>query len=490
MIITAKIYSCYQLTYSRIYRDIINRLYPNHPVGDIDLVVDDISDGGTRSIQSQRSMKDYVTRTVRIYEDGKLVHIVGISNTSYDLDKQHEKELDPTKKYKLGTNAYHANTYLKQGIAAIFNYYFSEKENGVKLSFYLLDLDQTYPHNLFNILSYRELQTIGFKVLNIDEIDFTNYNNTGCKLSNAANIAFPSFTKYMNDIALISNKNSGNIPSFLQCKEHLIQGENGELSYYIDKYIYTFKALSAQGYDSLMRLWCMKVLADKEHTDIEFKLGRQYFNYDAKEKSISSKLTGPILETFKKAGIDIQYVTNDEFMYELSLAENSYLKAKAKNEPRNQNLFRNNIRKKGVPTACVVCGNDNPSLLKAAHLWEVSSIKKATDKDINNFININDLSELIDDKSIHKNELFFKKYCLTNSGHNGVWLCANHHDLFDGNYYFFESEMGTIVLRFKDEQQATNFMLNTVEDCRIPKEIFTKATKAFNAQRNITFGNP
>lgn len=489
MTITVKIYSCYQLTYSRIYRDIVNRLYPDYPENDVNLVIDDISGGGARSIQSQRSLKKYVTRTVRIFEDDKLVHIVGVSNTSYDLDKQYEKELDQTKKYKLGTNAYHANTYLKQGIAAIFNYYFEEKKNGVKLSFYLLDTEQTYPHNLFNILSYRELQTIGFRVLNIDKIDFTNYNKAGCKLSGIANIAFPSFTKYMNDIALISNKNSGNIPSFLQCKEHLVEGVNGEEAYFIDKYIYTFKALSAQGYDSLMRLWCMKVLADRESTAIEFKLGRQYFNYDSNEKSVSSTLTGPIRKTLENAGINIRFVTDDEFMFELGLAENTYQRAKSKNDPRNQNLFRNNLRKKGIPTACIVCGKDNPSFLIAAHLWEVSSIKNATNKTINDFLKINDLYGLIDATNTHKNEMFFKKYCLTNSGHNGVWLCANHHALFDGNCYYFESKTGTIVLRFEDEQQATNFMLDTVEDCRITDEIFTKATKAFNAQRNITFGN-
>ena len=141
---------------------------------------------------------------------------------------------------------------------------------------------------MFNVLSYRELQTIGFKILNIDQIDFSNYTSAGCVLNAESNIGFSSFNKYMNDIALISKKNPGNLPSYIQCREHLVCSEDGSESYYTDKYVYTFKALSAQGYDSLFRMRCMKVLADREGTAIEFRLGRQYFYYDAEELSATT----------------------------------------------------------------------------------------------------------------------------------------------------------------------------------------------------------
>ena len=151
MEIKVKIYSCYELTYSRVYKDIVSRLYPNCDLDDVVLEVEDISNAGNRTIQSQRSLPQYVARTVRVFEDDKLKHIVGMSNTNFDLDKKREKELDPSKKYVYGRKDYHANTYLKQGSPDIFNYYFSEKDNGVSLSFYLLDINETYPHNLFNI---------------------------------------------------------------------------------------------------------------------------------------------------------------------------------------------------------------------------------------------------------------------------------------------------------------------------------------------------
>ena len=489
MEIKVKIYSCYQLTYRGIYKDVVSRLYPNYDLEKIVLEVEDISDGGKRTIQSQRSLSQYVTRTLRIYENERLVQIVGVSNTIYDLDKKREKELDPSKKYVFGQGDYHGNSYLKQGSPKIFNYYFSVKGKGVQLSFYLLDLNTSIPHNLFNILSYRELQTMGFRILNIDQVDFSKYEEIGCRLTSKSNIAFSSFNKYMNDIAIISKKNRGNLPSFLQCEEHLVVKEGLQEAYYIDKYIYTFKALSAQGYDSLFRMWTMKVLADREGTAIEFRLGRQYFHFESEEQSISDHLTGPILKTFENAGITIEFVTNDEFLRECNREEDAYLRAKQRKDPRNQYLFRNNIRKKGIPTRCIICGNDNPAVLKAAHLWEVSSIKKASAGIINDFIRINNLYELIDQTCKHKGELFYKKYCLTNSGENGIWLCGNHHDLFDQNYFYFETEYGTVVLHFEDEKQAIDFLSDTVDNCCIPPEVFTSATKAFNAQRNLCFRN-
>ena len=480
MKISVKIYSCYKETYSRILEDVVHRIYPDVQFGDVDVIVEDLSNNGTRNIQSQRSLPNFVTRTLNIYEDGVLKHIIGVTNTNYDYDRLQEEGDE----YDFGGSHYHANSYLKQGTPALFNYYFAEKRNNaaVTLSFYLLDLNRTYPHNLFNILSYRELNTIGFKILNIDEVNFDAYRLVGCNIGDTTNIAYPSFNKYMNDIAIISSRNRSNVPSYLKCEEHLAPG-----NFYAEKYIYTFKSLSAQGYDTLFRVWCMKVLADKEKTAIEFRLGRQYFAYDREERRIADRLTGPIQEVFANAKINITYFSDDAFMIEKNIEEDAYLRARRQNDPRNQQLFRNNIRKKGIPTWCIVCGNDNPRILEAAHIWDVSSIRNASEEVINDFLRINNLNELIDPNNGHKNELFFKKYCLTNSGDNGVWLCSNHHGLFDRNYFCFDSDNGKIILRFDNPAEVNAFVKDLLDgtDTCIPGEVLTKATKAFLCQRNL-----
>lgn len=497
MKITVKIYSCYERTYKRIYRKILHYIYGDFfDASDVILEIVDLSNEGKRGIQSQRSLSDYVTRAIYIYEDNNFAHLVGISNTNLDYDKKHEKELNPSLKYLFNdpTRPYHGNAYFKQGTPKLFNYYFEQKKiwPNLNLSFYLLDVNLGIPSNMFNCLTWRELQTIGFSVLNIDEIDFSQYERAAnTKITDKHHIAYSSFTKYINDISEISRRNRGNKPSFLQTYEHCVINDKNDEVYFIDKYIYTFKALSAQGYDALFRVLCLKVLADREGTEIEFRLGKQYFAYTEAEKKISDSLTEPIIQTFCNFGTSIKFVTNEEFMDEKNLKENAYLRAKRDNNPRNQLLFRNNLRKKGLPIRCVICGNDDQSLLKAAHIWEVTDIKNASKKDIEDFISNNGLESLIDSTSTHANEVFFKKYCLTNSGDNGIWLCGTHHDMFDKNYFCFEGENGEVhILRFSSTKQQEEFIksLRSGTSTCISKADMTTATKAFLTMRNLPFG--
>ena len=101
MEIKVKIYSCYELTYTPIYKKVLTKLYDGQiDVNSAILEIEDISNDGKRhlNIQSQRSSKKYVTRTIRVYENDKLVHIVGLTNTNFDLDRKNEYENGLTEK--------------------------------------------------------------------------------------------------------------------------------------------------------------------------------------------------------------------------------------------------------------------------------------------------------------------------------------------------------------------------------------------------------
>ena len=138
MKVKAKIFSCYKLTYTPIVNDVARKIYGrDFDVSQIELEIVDISNEGQFSIQSQRSIKKHVTRTIRFYENDRLVHIVGLSNTNYDLDKKNEFDLGLNHKNSFGKHNYHGNSYLKQGTPDIFNFYFDNKDNGVNLCFYL-----------------------------------------------------------------------------------------------------------------------------------------------------------------------------------------------------------------------------------------------------------------------------------------------------------------------------------------------------------------
>lgn len=493
MQIKVKIYSCYKRTYMPICDRILKLLYGDKiNLKDVLFEIEDTSENNTKNIQAQRRVTNdsiYRGRLITIFEDNVLKHIVGISNTNYDEDREDEFVKGNSNKEisMYGRDNYHANTYLKQGINQIFKFYFEHNETA-DLSFYLLDTDKNvnYPNNLYNSLSYRELETIGFKVLNINDIDFSEYEEKCNSKINCSNLGFASFNKYLRDIAYISNRNKGNVPSFLQCDEVEEIDEEGNSNYMTEKYTYTFKSLSAQQYDSLLKCWCLKVLANKENTQIEFKLGKQYFGYNLEEKKVAEKLSKPVKELLELADINIEYTTTEEFMNEAVKADNTYLRYKELNEIRNQTLFRNNIRKKGIPTECAICGEDDAKLLDAAHLWEVNQIKKSSLKDVNEFIKANNLQEIIEASSEFSKEFFYKKYYLVNSGDNGVWLCKNHHKQFDLNYYCFDSEYGRVILKFDNPVTAIKFE-EELKNEKLSKETLTPLTRSFLHKRQLSF---
>ena len=227
-------------------------------------------------------------------------------------------------------------------------------------------------------------------------------------------------------------------------------------------------------------------MADQENTDIDFKLGKQYFAYESDEKRVASELSNPVKEIFDLANLNIEYTTNEQFMNERRKSDSEYLRHRDIKRIRNQVLFRNNVRKKGIPLECAICGEYDTTLLEAAHLWEVKNIKQSSIKEINEFIKLNNLAEVIESSSEYSKEIFYKKYYLANSGDNGIWLCKNHHKLFDSNYFCFDSEYGKILLKFPTAEAALRFSDELKDKC-LSDETLSMLTKSFLKQRQLTF---
>lgn len=498
MMIKAKVYNCNYETYKKIYKDAVMRAYMIDGIeisaDDIQLIIE-VLPGNT--VQAQRSTTKH-TRTISVFENDELKYIIGISNTNYDEDKQKEVDLSGGK-YVYGVSQYHSNTYLVQGINKIFNYYYDEKEinSKVKLYFYLLDTDQSYAYNLSNLMNYRKLATIGFIVLNLDQISFKEYEPLGFSLDeNIEDIKYISLNKFANDIAYLSKKNIGNVPSYLKCIDN-----DYDISTEIDdeeirnnllhdkKYIYTFKTLSAEGYDSFLTMWVLNILAKKENKTIEFSFATEIYHLcDGKENyRYTTGFTGPIIELIEKAKLDIHYETSDEILHQFERERNQYEIAKRKNILRNQELFKNNLREKGIQTKCYLCGCEIENILEAAHLWGVAEIKNASTDEINDVLKRPAFANIIDRNDSHASEQFYKRYKLANSGDNGIWLCSNHHGLFDSNFFCFDNEDGKILIKLssKDDEKLF-FSLITPYD-KIPKEVITQVTKVFIEKRKNIF---
>ena len=490
MSITVKVFSGYKETYKKHYEDAVKLAYLKDGIEidskDLNYEIEYLEGNGIAS--QRRNAKS--SRTITVIENNEIKYLIGLSNTGFDDDILLERQAQ-NKQYKYGHSDYHGNTYLLQGINKIFKYYFDKKEENqnVKLYFYLLDTDRTYPKNQYSIMSYRKLATLGFDVLNVDKISFDSFMKLGFSVDeNIKDISYVSFNKFLNDLAKISESNSSNMPSYLKCIDYSydINQEKNETSVSEVQnndnklYIYTFKVLGAEEYESFLTIWTLSVLAKKENKKLKFLLVPETYNFRLGQEvpKITKGFSLPVAELLKRIGLEQIFETTDEVRQQINREEEQYQISKNNNTLRNQELFRNNIRKKGIQTKCYLCGCEIEEILEAAHLWGVAEIKNTSEDEIHKAYG------LFGD---NKDELFYKKYMLANSGDNGVWLCKNHHGLLDSNFYCFESETGKVLLKLKIDENERQFFENFTQEKKLPDEILNDKTKMFLSKREEIF---
>lgn len=493
--IVARVFSGYKETYRKIYKDVVKRAYEHEGISinedDIEYVVVQLK-GDT--VQGQRSKK-ISSRTITVLENDKKVFIIGLPNTGYDEDKRVE---DPNFDY--GHTGFHANTYFCQGSNKIFEYFLKEQEinSELKMFFYMLDLNQNHPHNKFNLMIYRKLATIGFDVLNIDEIKFDEFVQMGFSLDEFRyNIKYISFNKFMNDISFISSRNTGNVPSYIKCidysydikKEKDDESEEDFKDLSNQEYVYTFKTLSAEGYDSFITMWTLSILASNEGKKLKFLFVPETYNFRLGQEvpKITDGFSGPLIRLMEKIGIAQDWETSDEVRQQINREISQYETSKVNGTIRNQELFKNNMRRKGVQTKCYLCGCEIENILEAAHIWGVADIRNSNAQIINDILNKKHMKCLIDQNDEHCNELFYKKYVLANSGDDGIWLCSNHHGLFDSYFYCFDSENGKVLLKLNVNNVDNAFFDLCTTNKKLPDEILSLRTKEFIDKRKEKF---
>ena len=98
----------------------------------------------------------------------------------------------------------------------------------------------------------------------------------------------------------------------------------------------------------------------------------------------------------------------------LFLERREYLQQTDRTELRSASYLYNLFSRLGAKR-CALCGCEIPEIIQGAHIWGVSQISKAPG---------------IDDDT---------KFNHAVSGHNGLWLCQNHHKLFDSNIIILDS---------------------------------------------------
>ena len=131
-------------------------------------------------------------------------------------------------------------------------------------------------------------------------------------------------------------------------------------------------------------------------------------------------------------------------------------------------IFNNNLRsprfifnmlEKFGEKVCALCECKVPELIQGAHIWNISDIKR------NAY-----LSE--EEKLEHATD-----------GDNGIWLCANHHKLFDENFFTFNS-YGQIIYRNDIKERDLSYINKITEELKISEKYITQKFLSYLNERN------
>ena len=124
------------------------------------------------------------------------------------------------------------------------------------------------------------------------------------------------------------------------------------------------------------------------------------------------------------------------------------LKEKDPNDIRDQVRFNFNLLSRLGEKQCIMCDCKIDSLIHAAHVWPIASIK-------------GDTNLSLEEKREH-----------AISEHNGVWLCQNHHKLFDMN--FISINHNSSVINQNLSECNKNFLEYITTKLFIPENYITR----------------
>lgn len=120
--------------------------------------------------------------------------------------------------------------------------------------------------------------------------------------------------------------------------------------------------------------------------------------------------------------------------------------------------FIYNLFKKLGPKRCALCGCEIPELVQGAHIWPVAYIKS--------------------DKSLDGENKFM---CATD-GENGIWLCENHHKLFDKGIVIIAPN-GIVGRKKELVDKDVEFIEQSTQVMQLPQQILTVQFKGYLNKR-------
>jgi hypothetical protein len=170
--------------------------------------------------------------------------------------------------------------------------------------------------------------------------------------------------------------------------------------------------------------------------------------YEIKEGDLTQlpKSAREVIDAIDK----ITIITSDLTLERKEFEENNSLRSPA---------YIYNLLEKLGEKKCVLCNCEIPQIIQGAHVWPVASIKKAHNINLDQKLN-----SAID-------------------GDNGIWLCNNHHKLFDINWLLI-NEDGHVKYKSDIRKTDEDYILGTTLNARIGSDILTANFMHYLQKRN------
>ena len=130
-----------------------------------------------------------------------------------------------------------------------------------------------------------------------------------------------------------------------------------------------------------------------------------------------------------------------------------------KNDSLRSPAYMFNLLEKLGDKKCGLCDCEIPQIIQGAHIWPVASIKKA--------------------KNIDPDQRL--EYAV--DGDNGIWLCSNHHKLFDANLLLIRED-GTVHFKTVLRPAHENYLNDVTVADQIRVEILTPKFVNYLRKRN------
>ena len=269
---------------------------------------------------------------------------------------------------------------------------------------------------------------------------FTDYHLFIYKLMMTANVRFLNIEEYYTE-HIIPYQNIDDL--IIDRRDNQI-GNSSNNSSYVSKsseniQIYA-KTFGANKYESTLLAIAISHIADRP---IEL--------YNICEQDLK-RLPKPSIDTIEKLGnVSLYYTT-------LFLDKNQSVNENERVKLRSASYLYNLFNRIGYKR-CALCGCEIPEIVQGAHIWGVSQISH---------------TDSMDDES---------KFSHAVNGNNGLWLCQNHHKLFDSNIIAIDTNGR---LRIKDGLIAKDiaFIRSTTFTVSLDEAIMSDDFRWYISKRN------